>query len=108
MFERVDPRRRVQTINVVREATGLALSRAKRIVETREVIECADEGEAAGLRAALERVGAVISLRGEEGEVADDRPGSSVAELERLARLHRDGDLTDDEFAAAKRRLLDG
>lgn len=27
-------------------------------------------------------------------------------ELERLAQLHRDGDLTDDEYAAAKRQLL--
>lgn len=31
-----------------------------------------------------------------------------VAALERLERLHRSGSLTDDEFAAAKRRLLEG
>jgi hypothetical protein len=30
-----------------------------------------------------------------------------VGELERLARLHRSGDLGDDEYAAAKRRLLE-
>lgn len=29
-----------------------------------------------------------------------------VDQLERLARLHRDGDLTDDEFSLAKARLL--
>jgi hypothetical protein len=29
-----------------------------------------------------------------------------VDELERLVRLHADGQLTDDEFAAAKARLL--
>jgi hypothetical protein len=36
-------------------------------------------------------------------------PMSAVADLdalERLARLHRAGDLTDEEFAAAKRRIL--
>ena len=31
---------------------------------------------------------------------------SDLDRLERLAQLHRAGDLTDDEFAAAKRRLL--
>ncbi len=31
-----------------------------------------------------------------------------LAELERLARLHAVGALTDDEFAHAKRKLLDG
>ncbi|MCE5292753.1 MAG: SHOCT domain-containing protein [Nocardiaceae bacterium] len=41
------------------------------------------------------------------------RGGSSsarpvVSELERLAKLHRSGDLSDDEYGAAKRRLLDG
>ena len=30
-----------------------------------------------------------------------------VGELERLARLHRSGDLGDDEYASAKRRLLE-
>jgi hypothetical protein len=29
-----------------------------------------------------------------------------LTRLERLAELHRSGDLTDEEFAAAKRRLL--
>jgi hypothetical protein len=32
----------------------------------------------------------------------------SVGQLERLAVLHREGALSDDEFTAAKRRLLDG
>lgn len=31
---------------------------------------------------------------------------NDLGRLERLAKLHRAGDLTDDEFAAAKRRLL--
>jgi len=33
-------------------------------------------------------------------------PGERIEQLERLARLHADGALTDDEFAAEKRRLL--
>lgn len=35
-----------------------------------------------------------------------DRPGDPVERLERLAELHQGGALTDEEFAAAKRRLL--
>ncbi len=34
--------------------------------------------------------------------------GPLVAELARLAELHRTGDLSDDEYAQAKHRLLDG
>lgn len=40
-----------------------------------------------------------------------DMPGGgdkSLEELERLQRLHKDGGLTDEEFAAAKKKLLDG
>ena len=33
-------------------------------------------------------------------------PSDSIAELERLARLHESGALTDQEFAAAKARAL--
>jgi Short C-terminal domain len=33
-------------------------------------------------------------------------PGDSTAELERLAKLHESGALTDEEFAAAKSKLL--
>ena len=35
-------------------------------------------------------------------------PSSSVGELERLAALHASGALSDDEFQAAKRRVLGG
>lgn len=103
---RVDPRRKLQTIKIVRESTGLPLARAKRIVETHEVIECADEDEAVELRASLEGVGAVIELRGHEDEHVDTRSGSPVAELEQLAKLHGQGHLTDEEFAAAKAKVL--
>jgi hypothetical protein len=33
-------------------------------------------------------------------------PAGDVDQLERLAKLHRDGALTDDEYAAAKKRAL--
>ena len=33
-------------------------------------------------------------------------PPGSIAELERLSRLHESGALTDEEFAAAKARAL--
>jgi hypothetical protein len=33
-------------------------------------------------------------------------PGDSTAELERLAKLHESGALSDEEFAAAKSKLL--
>jgi hypothetical protein len=39
-------------------------------------------------------------------ESTSSASGSLVSELERLAALHRNGDLTAAEFAAAKRRLL--
>jgi hypothetical protein len=38
--------------------------------------------------------------------VAAPSPADSTAELERLAKLHGSGALTDAEFAAAKSRLL--
>ena len=33
--------------------------------------------------------------------------GDSIEELERLQSLHKSGGLTDEEFAAAKKKLLD-
>ena len=38
--------------------------------------------------------------------VPDEQPATPTAELERLAALHAAGSLTDDEFKAAKARLL--
>jgi hypothetical protein len=37
---------------------------------------------------------------------AGPAPADSTAELERLAKLHESGALTDEEFAAAKAKLL--
>jgi len=38
---------------------------------------------------------------------ASELPSGIASALEKLARLHRDGAINDDEFVAAKRRLLD-
>lgn len=54
-----------------------------------------------GVRAHIE------PISGAGSEQAVPQPGRSLAdEMERLATLHRDGVLTDEEFAAAKARLL--
>jgi long-chain acyl-CoA synthetase len=46
-------------------------------------------------------------LRGHSTVSARTSPDAFVAELERLSLLHSSGALTDDEFAAAKARLLE-
>jgi hypothetical protein len=56
------------------------------------------------LRAAFP--GAQITVNSHEVDMADFTGGDSVERLERLAALHRSGALTDEEFAAAKARLL--
>jgi len=46
---------------------------------------------------------------GEPAPVAAAEPApDATAELERLAQLHQSGALTDDEFAAAKAKVLGG
>lgn len=40
------------------------------------------------------------------GEAASEARSGLVSDLERLAKLHRDGDLSDEEFSLAKARLL--
>jgi hypothetical protein len=55
-----------------------------------------------------EPTGLVETARGAVGEARRRRaPESSVAELERLARLHSEGALDDAEFATAKAQLLE-
>src|SRR5262245_59765913 len=56
------------------------------------------------LRAAFP--GAQITVSSHEPKLSDLTGGDSVERLERLAALHRSGALTDEEFAAAKARLL--
>jgi hypothetical protein len=56
------------------------------------------------LRAAFP--GAEITVSSHQPNLSDLTGGDSVERLERLAALHRSGALTDEEFAAAKARLL--
>jgi hypothetical protein len=56
------------------------------------------------LRAAFP--GAEITVSSHTPKLSDLTGGDSVERLERLAALHRSGALTDEEFAAAKARLL--
>jgi hypothetical protein len=66
------------------------------------------------LRAAMAGMGAVGPPSGSAGSAADPGvdPSASpdatlVSELERLAKLHMSGSLTDDEYQAAKRNVLE-
>jgi hypothetical protein len=56
------------------------------------------------LRAAFP--GADITVSSHTPKLSDLTGGDPVERLERLAALHRSGALTDEEFAAAKARLL--
>src|SRR3954454_2277091 len=56
------------------------------------------------LRAAFP--GAEITVSSHQPNLADLTGGDAIERLERLAALHRSGALTDEEFAAAKARLL--
>jgi hypothetical protein len=47
-----------------------------------------------------------VPPRAEQSELAPLDGTGLVDEIERLAKLHANGVLTDDEFAAAKARLL--
>jgi len=109
VISHIDPARKVAVLKILREATDLPLKKVIKIVDTHEVIECADEDEAETLKADLERAGATVELRASLDEDSEDEPmlGSSLAdELERLADLHRQGLLSDAEFAAAKSKVL--
>jgi hypothetical protein len=55
--------------------------------------------------ASLAAVWSALTASG--GREPPPEPDDHVAALERLARLHAEGALDDDEFAAAKRRILD-
>jgi len=50
-----------------------------------------------------------VTVSVEQPTAAADSPNTPglVAELESLARLHSDGQLTDEEFRMAKKRILD-
>jgi hypothetical protein len=87
-------------------------SHEDRIAEQAEAVaaQMNNGGSSAGnelvdqLRAAFP--GAEITVSSHTPNLADLTGGDSIERLERLAALHRSGALTDEEFAAAKARLL--
>jgi hypothetical protein len=85
-------------------------SHEDRIAEQAEAIAARMNGAGTGndlvdqLRAAFP--GAEITVSAHQPKLSDLTGGDSVERLERLAALHRSGALTDEEFAAAKARLL--
>jgi hypothetical protein len=82
------------------------IARAEAELSGRAPPEATTAEDVAGLLA--QRLGAqgteVHVLQGSDPSAAMD----AVGELAQLAKLHRDGDLSDAEFAAAKQRLLGG
>lgn len=68
-----------------------------------EISQC----QKAAARAFCDFVRARLAQKGKGATAAAaPSPAGSVADLERLSALHKDGHLTDDEFRAAKARLL--
>ena len=64
----------------------------------------------AGVDGSVSRLGSMAPVNGNgNGSVVTNGNGDDLAEsLSRLSRLHRDGDLSDAEFAEAKQKVLDG
>jgi hypothetical protein len=72
-----------------------------------EVAKTVAEARAKGLVGPMVMTqGGLTSLGGSTGAASAAGGGDLVAELERLTTLHQAGNLTDEEFAAAKQNLL--
>jgi ribosomal protein L7/L12 len=109
----VDPRKKIATIKAVRLATGLSLRDAKAIVDhPPSVVKLRGLPAAQMLKAQLEAIGATVEhepvpAAAGNGTAPTEPTASTVAvELERLAGLHGKGALSDEEFAAAKSKVL--
>lgn len=93
---------------------GALVERARAAMAERRGAERTTAGDGHGAAAPLSSAAAPsVSTPEAEREAtvaADERAAavtdSAVDQLERLSELHRSGDLDDDEFAAAKRRVL--
>jgi hypothetical protein len=98
-------RRKVEVIEAVRELTGLGLRQTVDLVDRAPFTVRVPAGSVNDVSRWLVTSGAIIEI----GRVAPPAPPNRdrFDDLERLGRLHRDGVLSDDEFAAAKKRVLD-
>jgi len=120
VLDAVGPRK-IAVIKVLRDSLRLGLREVKELADGVEVgpsvIGTFSSDDAAVLVEALCEVGATahidipaespLSLPMPSPEAADLASADVVAGLERLGRLHADGLLTAEEFAAAKQRVLD-
>jgi hypothetical protein len=95
--------RRSEVLRIVRIYTDLDLFAAADLIDRPLTRIPVWEGEsrAQGLATELVRAGATVVIE-VNGSRHDD-----FADLERLGELHERGIIDDDEFAAAKRRVLD-
>jgi ribosomal protein L7/L12 len=117
---------RIQVIKVVMAATGLRLKQAKALVDSAPstVMESIGYVDASRLRADLEAAGATVQLEEREEPVptksatrqtgkpvtrGETAPGTTdpLDQLRKLGELHNDGVLSDAEFEAKKKDLLE-
>jgi hypothetical protein len=106
--------KKIQVIKVVRELTNWGLREAKDWVDSApaSALEVAPE-QADAVAAALRGAGATVVVAGGTSQhpgaaavATEGSPPGVAEELEQLASLHDRGVLSDEEFAAAKARLL--
>jgi ribosomal protein L7/L12 len=117
---------KIQVIKVVRSATGLGLKEAKALVDSAPSIVMGSISylDASRLRSDLEAAGASVKLE-ERAESTPNRSGTQetgrplttgeaapatidpLDQLRKLGELHRDGVLSDAEFEAKKKDLLE-
>jgi large subunit ribosomal protein L7/L12 len=111
-------RKKVSVIKILMEHTELGLKDTKAFVDEVSSGHCVvgtfrDE-DAENLRSALTEVGATVEVHRPQAEPKPDAmttgtgtDDSGVTSLERLVALRESGALTDEEFAAAKQRVID-
>ena len=97
-------RERPTLVHLYDAVTGAELTgRPKRLV-----LEVGGESFAYRLSASAGRrlLDAIAERAGVRADEGGEQPPGLAGELQRVADLHASGALTDDEFAAAKRRIL--
>jgi ribosomal protein L7/L12 len=114
----IDPSQRAATVQVVRDITDFPQEACERLIDQLpSVIETGmDRAEAEALKARFGDFRATAELKPQSAPaaapepvvepVSTGEPNGLAGELDRIGALHRDGTLTDDEFAAAKAKIL--
>jgi hypothetical protein len=91
---------------------GTATATSNRI-NARAAAQSPQHGERAPVAAAQSELGQIqeqlTALQAQQAEVAAlGEPGAMIAQLQQLGKLKESGLLTDEEFSAAKARLIAG